>query len=118
MTFPITILPVTIPVGVSSPVIKMLVSATGPALVPGVVVADGFQNDVILFQLQERFEPTSIVRTFTIPNEVQRDFAQFAMVTLSDTVPAFYSIEMTGPLYKKDSVPKVINSTITELLNA
>jgi len=91
--------------------------AQQPIISPSVALADNFQLDEIIFNLQARFQDTSLVRTFTISNEATRDFADFAQIAESNTTPAFYSTLMISPLYKRVSVEKVINTTFTELTN-
>lgn len=112
--------PIGIPVviGPNSQILRNVkpADAKNSIITPNIVTADNYLNDIILFDLQQRFEPTTLVRTFTIPNQVQRDFADFAMVALSDTTPAFYSISLVTPKYKRESVDKVIDMEIRELV--
>lgn len=88
-----------------------------PILNPTVVHADGY-NDLVIFNVQNRFADKSLLRVFTIKDAVQRDFANFAMVNLSSTTPQYYSISMQGPVYNKTSIAGAIDTTIRELLNA
>lgn len=83
-----------------------------------VVTSDNFPDDEITFDLQTRFEESSSLKQFTIPNEVERDFASFVEVVPSTQTPAYYSVLMVTPLYRHDIEASVINSQFSELINA
>lgn len=98
----------------------MIASAVTSSLVLPytVVTSDNFPGGTITFDLQTRFEESSSLKQFTIPNEAERDFASFVEIVPSTQTPTYYSVLMITPLYRHDIEGSVINSQFSELINA
>lgn len=83
---------------------------------PKEIYTQGYLDDPIRFETDERFTPESLVRQVQDFPTIGRDFAQFVSVNLSATGSQFYPVSMYNSALNRADYARQIDRTIKQLL--
>lgn len=78
---------------------------------PDILFTIGYLNDPIEFNANQEFDPRTIVQQLdAIPNQVNRDFADFLTVDFNNSTVQYYSISMFSTIWDQTKYQNVISS--------
>lgn len=80
---------------------------------PEIVFTDGYLNDPIQFRPDDRFRPQTVVQQFPeLPNQLERDFAEFLQIDRNSDEPQLLTINMFSGVTRRDLYNKVFGSRL------
>lgn len=83
---------------------------------PRLIFTDAYLNDPIKFEVDDRFQPETVLKQLDDIAIIDRDGAQFAIVDVGVSGSLYYPVEMNSPLYKRSMLLKNIDTTFRQLV--
>lgn len=78
---------------------------------PEIIFTDGYLNDPIQYRPDQRFTSPTLVQQFSeLPNQLERDFAEFLQIDSNTDTPQLLTVSMYSGVTRRDLYAKVFGS--------